>query len=231
MINDIKIKKFEKIIKYSFKNKDKLKNALYHPSYYKEKKNKKILIKNEFERLEFLGDRILGLTIASLIFDKFKEFDEGYLSKKHSFLVQKNFLYKISLELKLDKFLVFSINKNNRMNKSILSDSVESLIGSIFIDGGYNSAYKFINFFWKPYLDSQESTEQDPKTKLQELSQEKFKILPVYKLVKREGNPHEPIFTVSLKALKLNKIIASGNSKKEAEQNAAKKILDVYNDK
>ena len=231
MINLEKIVSFEKIIKYSFKNKDNLKNALLHPSYYKEKKNKKFLIKDEFERLEFLGDRVLGLTIASLIFKKFKDLDEGYLSKKHSYLVQKNFLYKISLELKLDKFLLFSFNKNSRMNKSILSDSVESLIGSIFIDTGYNSAYKFINFFWKPYLDTQESMEQDPKTKLQEISQQKFKSLPEYKLIKREGTPHEPTFIVSLKALKLKKITASGKSKKEAEKEAANKILKIFNDK
>ena len=231
MINADKIIKFEKIIKYTFKDKDNLKKALFHPSHYKEKKNKKLLVKNEFERLEFLGDRVLGLTIASLIFVKFKEFDEGYLSKKYSYLVQKNFLYKISLELNLDKFLIFSFNKNYRMNKSILSDSVESLIGSVFVDGGYNSAFQFINLFWKPYLDIQESIEQDPKTKLQELSQQKFKILPEYNLIKREGTPHEPTFTVSLKALKLNKIIASGDSKKEAEKEAAKKILKIFNDK
>ena len=189
-------KEFELIIAYTFNDKKNLYNSLIHPSSIKIKKDRLINNLYEFERLEFLGDKILGLSIASLIFKKFDNFNEGSLTKKLSYLVQRDFLYKIALELKLNKFLKYSHKKeNNRMNKSILADSVESLIGSIFIDGGYNSAFKFINKFWSPYLDIQESNEQDPKTKLQELSQQKYQKLPVYKLIKKVGFSHSPVFS------------------------------------
>ena len=117
------------------------------------------------------------------------------------------------------------------MNKSILADSVESLIGSIFVDGGYSAAFKFIKKFWSSYLNLQESNEQDPKTKLQELSQQKYKILPEYKLIKKTGPSHSPLFTVSLKALNMKLVKASGTSKREAQKEAAKKILDLISAK
>ena len=225
---NISYKEIELIIAYSFKNKENLRNSLIHPSSYKDKKNKPINHLYEFERLEFLGDKILGLSIASLIFDKFNDFNEGALTKKLSYLVQKDFLYKIALELKLDNYLKYSRKKeNNTMNKSILADSVESLIGSIFVDGGYKSAFKFIKKFWLPYLNLQESNEQDPKTKLQEISQQKFKKLPEYKLIKKTGPSHSPVFTVSLKVIKMKLVRASGGSIREAQKQAAKKILDL----
>ena len=232
MIETILNKDIELIIEYSFKNKENLRNSLIHPSSYIDKKNKPMNHLYEFERLEFLGDKILGLCIASLIFYKFNDFNEGSLTKKLSYLVQRDFLYKISLDLKLDNFLRYSHKrKNNKMNKSILADSVESLIGSIFVDGGYNSAFKFIKKFWSPYLNLQESNEQDPKTKLQEISQKKFKKLPEYKLIKKTGPSHSPVFTVSLKALKMNLVKASGGSIREAQKEAAKKILDLISGK
>jgi len=232
MNSDVTYKEIELIIAYSFKNKNNLRNSLIHPSSFKVKKNKSTNHLYEFERLEFLGDKILGLSVASLIFNKFNEFNEGALTKKLSYLVQRDFLYKIALELKLDKFLKYS-NKNdkNKMNKSILADSVESLIGSIFVDGGYSSAFKFIKKFWSGYLNLQESNEQDPKTKLQELSQQKYKILPEYKLIEKTGPSHSPLFTVSLKALNMKLVKASGTSKREAQKEAAKKILDLISAK
>jgi len=232
MIKSILIKDIELIIEYSFRYKENLRNSLIHPSSYKDKKNKPINHLSEFERLEFLGDKILGLSVASLIFYKFNDFNEGALSKKLSYLVQRDFLYKIALDLKLDNFLKYSRNKeNNRVNKSILADSVESLIGSIFVDGGYNSAFKFIKKFWLPYLNIQESNVQDPKTKLQEISQQKFKKLPEYKLIKKTGPSHSPVFTVSLKVLKMKLVKASGGSIKEAQKEAAKKTLDLISGK
>ena len=232
MIKTILNKDIELIIEYSFQNKENLRNSLTHPSSYKDKKNKLINNLCEFERLEFLGDKILGLYVASLIFNKFYDFNEGALTKKLSYLVQKDFLYKIAIELKLDNFLRYSRKReNNRMNKSILADSVESLIGSIFVDGGYKSAFKFIKKFWSPYLNLQESNEQDPKTKLQEISQQKFNKLPEYKLIKKTGSSHSPTFTVSLKVLKMKLVKASGRSIREAQKEAAKKILDLISGK
>jgi len=221
------LENFQNYIQFNFKNKDNLLKALIHPSFIKDKKSI-----NEFERLEFLGDRVLGIVISFLIFDKYKNLNEGSLTKKLSYLVQKEFLYKIAIEIKIDKILKYSHKKNNgRINASILADSLESLIGSIYIDSGYNSSFKFIKRIWEPYLGLEESNEQDSKTKLQEISQHKYKILPEYKLIKKDGPANSPVFTVSLKVLKLKLIKATGQSKKEAEKNAAKIALKIFDEK
>ena len=117
------------------------------------------------------------------------------------------------------------------MNISILSDSVESLIGSIYIDSGYLASLKFINKIWGPYLDIKASNQQDPKTHLQEISQHEHKTLPKYSLFKKEGPPHSPIFTVTLEVLNLKIIKGSGKSKREAEKDAAEKAIKLINDK
>ena len=228
MISEKKINIFQNEINFQFKNKKNLFNCLIHPSIIKEKKIKKKDFESNFERLEFLGDRVLGLVVASLIFNKFLDLNEGDLTKKISYLVQKKFLYKIALEINLDKILKYSFKKENiRMNEAILSDAVESLIGSIFIDSGYTASFKFIKSIWKPYLDLKESNEQDSKTHLQEISQQKYKILPNYKLLKKEGPSHSPIFTVSLKVSSLKVVKANGKSIREAEKNAAKIALEL----
>ena len=231
MISKQKLNSFEKIIGYKFKNSLLLSQSLTHPSFFKDlspiDKNN-----NQFERLEFLGDRVLGLIIAFLIFKNNKSLNEGDLSKKYSYLVQKNFLHKISLKLNIDKVLLYNFKKNNKkMLISIQSDAVESLIGAIFIDGGYESSYKFIKKFWSPYLNVKISKTHDPKTTLQEISQQKIKKLPEYKLINKKGPPHSPLFTVSLKVLNLNKIKAEGLSIREAERKAANEALKIINEK
>ena len=224
------IEDIQKVLKYNFKNKKNLINCLIHPSY-KDLTKKNVNLANEFERLEFLGDRVLGLKISSLIFNKFDKYNEGSLTKKFSYLVQKEFLYKIALKLELELFITYNKkNLNNRRNKSILSDSVESIIGAIFIDGGYNASLRFVKRIWTPYLDLSESNRTDPKTKLQEISQKEFKILPEYKLLNKKGPSHSPLFTISLKALNLETIKTSGGSIQDAEKKAAKKILELINE-
>jgi len=229
MITKKNIYIFEKKIDYSFKNKKILTDSLIHPSFTKDHKIKKNILYPEFERLEFLGDRVLGLVISSLIYSRFVSLNEGDLSKILSYLVQKNFLYKISTDLSLNKILEFSFKKQNeKMNVSILADAVEALIGAIYIDGGYKSSIKFIKKYWGPYLNVHTSNLQDPKTKLQEISQQKFKKLPTYKLVKKHGPSHSPTFTVSLKVLNLKQIKANGSSIREAEKNAALLALEIF---
>ena len=232
MISKKNINLFEKKTGYQFKNKNLLINSLTHPSFTLDKKNNSKLIIYDFERLEFLGDRVLGLAISSLIYNKFNNKNEGDLSKKLSYFVQKNFLYKIAKELSIDELLIFTFKKKNlRMNISILADAVESIIGAIYLDGGFNNSIKFIKKIWGPYLDMEESNFQDPKTQLQEISQQKYKKLPDYILLKKEGPSHSPTFTVSLKALNLKKIKANGSSIREAEKNAANIAIKLLNDK
>ena len=231
MVSKKKLYSFEKKIGYKFKDNSLLSQSLTHPSFFKDSssvdKNN-----NQFERLEFLGDRVLGLIIAYLIFENNKGLNEGDLSKKYSYFVQKNFLHKISLNLNIDDVLLYNFKKNNKkMLISIQSDAVESIIGAIFIDGGYEASYKFIKKFWLPYLNVKISKTHDPKTTLQEISQQKIKKLPDYKLVNKKGPPHSPLFTVSLKVLNLNKIKAEGLSIREAERKAANEALKIINEK
>ena len=233
MITVRQINKIQKILQYQFKNIENLKISLTHPSIFKFKEKPKDKYIYEFERLEFLGDRVLGLVVASLIFKKFKDYNEGDLSKKFSFLVQREFLYKIALEIKLEDYLIFNKQKkmNSRFNKSILADSLESLIGAIYVDGGYNKSFIFIKRMWLSHLNKQISDDLDPKTKLQELTQKKYKKLPEYSLFKKEGPPHSPKFTITLNALSFKNIKAKGSSIRDAEKNAAKKILNLLNEK
>ena len=232
MILKKKLDNFEKKINFQYKNQLNLLNSLIHPSYLKNKKLKNdILFESHFERLEFLGDRVLGLSISSLIFEKFNTLNEGDLTKKLSYLVQKEFLYKVAMELNLDKIVMFSSKKDNtRMNKAILTDSVESLIGGMFIDSGYKKSLLFVKRIWGPYLDIEASNKQDSKTNLQEICQQKYKTLPKYILIKKEGPPHSPFFTVKLEILDLDIIYATGKSKRDAEKNAATKALKVINE-
>lgn len=231
MISDKKINQLENRIGYIFRNKKLLIDSIVHPSFISDNKKNQPKFNGDFERLEFLGDRVLGLAISSFIYKKFSKNNEGDLSKKLSHLVQKNFLHKISIDLKIENFLKFNFKKNEKMNISILADSIESLIGAIYLDGGFISAKKFINATWAPYLDIQEKNLQDPKTELQELSQQTVKKLPEYLLIKKEGPSHSPMFTVTLKVLNLKKIKGSGTSIREAEKNAAIIALNLLNEK
>jgi len=232
MITIKKIQFFEKKIGYTFNDKKILNSSLIHPSHIKDKNLNKNSMSQNFERLEFLGDRVLGLVIASLIYSRFTELNEGDLSKKLSYLVQKNFLYKISNELLLNKILKFSCKKQNeRMNISIFADAVEAVIGALYLDGGYKSSVKFIEKFWGPYLNTKISSILDPKTRLQEISQQKYKRLPDYKLVSKKGPSHSPFFTISLKVLNYKRITASGTSIREAEKNAALVALKLFDGK
>ena len=233
MINAKQIQEIQNILHYKFKNLNNLKSSLIHPSSFKSnKKNKNIYI-YEFERLEFLGDRVLGLVVAFLIFNKFKDYNEGDLSKKFSYLVQRDFLYKIALKINLENYLVFNKQKKSdtRLNKSILADSFESLIGAIYIDGGYHKSYSFIKRIWTPYLNELITNELNPKSWLQEITQKKYNKLPEYLLIKKEGSSHSPKFTVSLTALNFKNIQAKGSSIREAEINAAKKVLSLLYEK
>ena len=227
MILNKNIVEFENKINFKFKDKKNLINCLIHPSFIKNKNSKKILFQSHFERLEFLGDRVLGLVVASLLFERFQDLNEGDLTKKLSYFVQKKFLLKISIEIGLDKVLQYAVKEESRMNDAVFSDGLESLIGSIYIDSGYLSVFKFIKNIWYPYLDLKASNEKDSKTHLQEISQQKYKVLPKYGMVKKDGPSHSPIFTISLKVCELKIVKAKGKSIREAEQKAAKIALEL----
>ena len=215
------IKELQKKIKIKFKNVSNLRKAITHKSYDS--------ISN-YEKLEFLGDRILGLIISKKLLEIYPDEKEGALDKKLSSLVNKNRCYEIGKILNLDKFIFTGNKKNNsKIENKIISDCVEALIGAVYYEKGFNVTEKFILDMWKNLIDESKITFVDAKTKLQEYSLKKFKKLPTYKLISHTGPKHKPEFRIAVR-LKDSKFIEGiGNSKKKAEQSAANLYLKNLN--
>ncbi len=208
----------EKKIKINFKDKDLLVRSLTHKSYSKEINN---------EKLEFLGDRVLGLVIAKKLLEIYPNEKEGILDKKFASLVNKKTCLQIAKKINLDKYiLTLDIKKKkNIVEDKVVSDCCEALIGSIYLDKGFNSVEKFILELWSENIKDSIITQIDAKTKLQEFSLKRFKKLPIYKLISNTGPRHKPLFKVGVKLIDTKFFLAEGNSKKDAEQNAAIKCL------
>ncbi len=184
---------------------------------------------NNYEKLEFLGDRVLGLCISKKLLEIFPNEKEGILDKKLASLVNKNKCYEIGKQLKLDKFLKIGNlrQKKHVIEKKIISDSCEALIGAIYLDKGFDFVEKFILKNWDKHINDKNIIIVDPKTKLQEYSLKKFKILPIYKFISNSGPKHKPNFKVAVKLKDTIFIEAEGASKKLAQQAAAKKLLTI----
>ena len=208
----------EKKIKINFKDKDLLIRSLTHKSYSKEINN---------EKLEFLGDRVLGLVIAKKLLEIYPSEKEGILDKKFASLVNKKTCLQIAKKINLDKYiLTLDIKKKkNIVEDKVVSDCCEALIGSIYLDKGFNSVEKFILELWSENIKDSVVTQIDAKTKLQEFSLKRFKKLPIYKLISNTGPRHKPLFKVGVKLIDTRFFLAEGSSKKDAEQNAAIKCL------
>ena len=204
----------EKKIKVTFKNKNLLIKSLTHKSFDKEKNN---------EKIEFLGDRVLGLVMAKKLLEIYPEEKEGVLDKKFASLVNKKTCLEIAKKLDLQNFiLTFNLkNQKNIIQDKILADSCEALIGSIYLDKGFSTVEKVILNLWETKIKESIITQVDAKTKLQEFSLQKFKKLPIYKLISNTGPRHKPLFKVGVKLLNTKLYISEGKSKKDAEQNAA----------
>ena len=201
---------------YEFKDESLLKTSLTHPSFSK---------KNNYERLEFLGDRVLGLIISDVIFHSYPNDSEGNLAKKISFLVCKNTLIKIADELRLEKHFIISKNIKENSFDSIKANSLEALIAAIYLDSNFSNTYKIVKKLWNNCIQKINLDYHDPKSKLQEWSLKTNNILPVYEVKKKEGPDHNPIFTVNLKLNGKIYSIGVGKNKQDAEVMAAEKAL------
>jgi len=210
----------EKKIKINFKNKDLLVKSLTHKSFNKENNN---------EKIEFLGDRVLGLVMAKKLLEIYPNEKEGILDKKFASLVNKKTCLEIANKLELQKYiLTFNLKgKKNHIEDKVLADSCEALIGSIYLDKGFSSVEKIILDLWSTHIKDSIITQIDAKTKLQEFSLKRFKKLPIYKLISNTGPRHKPLFKVGVKLIDTKFYISEGKSKKDAEQNAA--ILCLQN--
>jgi len=216
MIDKLSI--LQKKINIKFKNLNYLKKSITHKSYDPSK---------NYEKLEFLGDRILGFVISKKLIELYPDQKEGVLDKKLASLVNKNKCLEVAKSIGLEKFiLVGNKSLNTRVENKIVADSIEALIGAIYYDKGFEIVEKFILFNWKNFINLSIELVVDPKTKLQEYSLKKFKSLPIYRLVSSSGPRHKPKFTISVKLKDTKMYDGSGDSKKKAEQNAAKKLLD-----
>ena len=220
LMNKIQIEQIEKIIGVKFNKKKILEQAFIHKSVSKE-----IEINNE--RLEFLGDRVLGLVIAANLNKIYPTDSEGQLDKKLALLVNKSTCAKIIQDLKLNNFLNLSKSqkKNKFGNEKIFGDLCESLIGAVYLDQGFEITNKVVLKLWKNKFNKISGNIIDPKTKLQEYSLKKFKKLPIYKNISNHGPSHKPIFKVSVNITGSKAYIADGRSKKIAQSLAAKKLL------
>ena len=212
------LKELENIINYSFKNKSLLDRALTHKSFDN---------KNNNEKLEFLGDRVLGLIISKKLLEKYPNENEGIIDKKFANLVNKKTCVKIAKKINLKRFLYLGASHKSleRSADKIVSDSLEAIVGAIYLDGGLKFAEKFILNFWESYIDKSVITLIDSKTLLQEYSLKKFKILPKYTFFKKTGPQHEPFFKTQVEIPESKKIVGEGSSKKKAQQNAASKLI------
>ena len=212
------LNKLEQKINIKFKDRDLLAKCLIHKSHNNTENN---------EKLEFLGDRVLGLVFAKTLLKIYPNDKEGIIDKKFANLVNKKTCLLVAKKLELKKFIITgrSYKGQGRSDDKIISDGLEALLGAIFLDQGMNIVEKFILKSWGEFLEKSVVTLIDAKTQLQEHSLKKFKTLPVYTIQKQSGPQHSPVFNVEVKIENSKKFYASGTSKKDAQQNAAKKLL------
>ena len=208
----------EKKINIKFKDANLLIQSLTHKSHNSLKNN---------EKIEFLGDRVLGLVIAKKLLEIYPDEKEGILDKKFASLVNKRTCLEIAKNINLEKYIL-TFNPNNKKIKiedKIISDCCEALIGALYLDKGFNNTEKIILNLWKNHIKKSVVTQIDAKTKLQELALKNFKKLPIYKLISNTGPRHKPLFKVGVKLPNTKYFISLGKSKKDAEQNAAIECL------
>jgi ribonuclease-3 len=211
----------EKIIGYKFKDPHWMERALTHSST------------NDvfnYQRLEFLGDRVLGLVMAHALFEEFRGENEGGLAKRHTVLVQGSTLAVIGQAHGLGEHILLSNSERQsggHLNENIISDVVESLIGAIYIDGGYEAARKVILTLWGDNIKTLEEAPQDPKTELQEWVQARGLELPHYEIIEKEGPDHAPSFVIQLTIEGYDPVTANGTSRRVAEKTAARTMLKM----
>jgi ribonuclease-3 len=185
--------------------------------------------RDSYERLEFLGDRVLGLVIASVLYERYPNESEGQMSRRYNALVARETCAEIGREMGLPKLIrVGKQAREDRASESdnVVGDVVEGLIGALFVDAGLEAAQRFILAAWAPFLEGQGRAPEHPKSALQELAAARGLRAPKYELVARTGAHHAPRFTVRVSVPRLGEAEAEGASKQDAEKSAAQALLD-----
>lgn len=226
---DKKLKKLQTILEVEFKDKMVLLSAVTHRSYLNEHRN---ATWDHNERLEFLGDAVLELVTTNFLFFKYKEKPEGELTAIRAALVNTHSLSNASEHLAVNEFLLMSKGEakdQGRARQYILANVFEAFIGAIYLDQGYERAKDFIakHLFASTEEIVEKRLWQDPKSRFQELAQEKVSITPVYETLSQEGPDHDRVFTVGVFLYKEKVAEGKGRSKQEAEQQAAEIAIGV----
>ncbi len=208
------------IIEYQFKDTHLLERALTHSSTNDA---------YNYQRLEFLGDRVLGLVIADALFTEFRGENEGGLAKRHTALVQGKTCSIIGQAHNLGDYIILSASEREaggNLNENIIGDVMESLLGAIYMDGGYEPARKVVLKLWGDTIKTLEKAPQDPKTELQEWAQASGMDLPKYQVMDKQGPDHAPIFLVRVDVGTEDPVVAEASSRRQAEKKVAKLMLE-----
>ena len=221
------------IIGYEFTRPELSREALTHPSALvpgqRGRKRRKPTVNRSYERLEFLGDRVLGLVVADLLWRRFADEPEGHLTRRLTYLVRRETLARVANGLKLGRLVVLSRAESAAgaaRNPGILADVCEALIAAIYLDGGFAAASAFVRRLWEPLIDEIPDPPRDPKTELQEWAQAQGVALPAYELVATSGPDHARVFTVSASVAGADRATASASAKRIAEARAAALLLE-----
>lgn len=225
---DKNVTELENILGYTFRDRQILADALTHRSFFHENPDK---AKDYNERLEFLGDSVLGFVIVEFLFLSNSSLSESVMAKAKSYLVKESVLSDVAAHLSLGKYLRLGKGEEatgGRMKKSLLADAVEAVFGAVYLDGGYENARRLILRLFQDRINAVLVSGEfhDFKTELQEKTQLLFNSIPEYRTVKQEGKEHSKIFTVDVYIEGKKFGTGSGRSKKKAETQAAKEALN-----
>ncbi|MFI4987122.1 MAG: ribonuclease III [Alphaproteobacteria bacterium] len=219
-----KLKALEEALGHKFKRLELLDQALTHRSAVKGRGK----VPEGYERLEFLGDRVLGLLVAEFLVHRFPREQEGELTRRHTALVRRDSLVRVARSISLGEHLKLSKGEaeaGSRKSPTLLADACEAVIAALFLDGGLDVARPFLERYWTPLIEEDATPPRDAKTALQEWAQGQKLPLPDYKTVTVEGPSHEPMFTIAVTVEGLPPAEARGRSKRAAEQAAAAQLL------
>ena len=224
------------VIGYEFARRELLEEALTHPSALvpeSRRRHRRASTKRGYERLEFLGDRVLGLVVADCLWRRFEGESEGDLARRHTHLVRRGALVRVAERIGLGRYLFLSRSEaaaGGAANPGILADACEALIAAIYLDGGFDAATAFVRRFWEPLIDEMDEPPKDPKTALQEWAQARGLALPTYELVRSSGPHHALRFTVAASVAEGHRATATASSKRLAEARAAETLLELLAD-
>ncbi|MGD9743731.1 MAG: ribonuclease III [Dongiaceae bacterium] len=215
----------ERLLGHRFRDEELLQQALTHASLLQRRSERGTV---GYERLEFLGDRVLGLIVAEMLYKSFPKEDEGALARRFAAVVSRDGLARVATAIDLGRHIRVSQGERDsggRGQAALLADACEAVIGAIYLDGGLDAARGFIEPHWQRLIAEDLRPPQDPKTALQEWAQGRGLPLPAYKLIALEGRPHEPLFTVEVQVQDKGSASGTGRSKRAAEQAAALELL------